>query len=151
MRPRLAAAQHRAVGRLHGDSLEARLVLLDVFARAGDGAARAHAADQNVDLAVGVVPKLRSGGVVVNRRVGGVVELLQDVAVRRLGQNFAGLGNGALHAVRPGSEHELRAKGQQQHTPLQAHRLRDGENQPVTFDRGHKGQRDTGVAAGGLN
>ena len=53
-----------------------------------------------------------SGPVVatVNRRVGRIVELLQDVAVRRLGQDLVGLGDGALHAVGPGGQHDLRAE-----------------------------------------
>jgi hypothetical protein len=50
---------------------------------------------------------------VVDGRVGGVVELLQDVAVGRLGQDLVGLGDGALHAVGAGREHNLRAEGQQ--------------------------------------
>ena len=118
---------------------------------AGDGAAGAHAADENVHFAVGIVPDLRAGGGVVDGRVGGVVELLQDVAVGRLGQDLIGLGDGALHAVGAGGEHDLRAEGQQQHAALQAHGLRHGEDQPVALDRGHKGQRDAGVAAGGLD
>ena len=91
------------------------------------------------------------GGGQVDGRVGRVVELLQDEAVRRLGQDLVGLGDGALHAVGAGGEHNLRAKGQQQHAPLQAHGLRHGEDQLVALDGGHKGQRDAGVAAGGLN
>ena len=103
------------------------------------------------DLAVGVVPDLGAGGLHVNGRVGRVVELLQDVAVRRLRKNFLGLGDGALHAVGAGREHNLRAEGQQRNAPLEAHGLRHGEDDFVALDRGHKSQRDAGVAAGGLN
>jgi hypothetical protein len=94
-----------------------------------------------------------SGPVVaeVNGGIGGVGELLRDEAVRRLGQNLLGLGDGALHAVGAGGQHDLRAKGQQQHAALQAHGLRQGEDQPVALDGGHKGQRDAGVAAGRLD
>ena len=124
---------------------------LDVVGHAGDGAARAHAGDENVHLAVGVVPDLGAGGGQVNGRVGRVVELLQDVAVGRLFQDLVGLGDGALHAVGAGGEHDLRAVGEQRHAPLQAHGLRHGEDDLVALDRGHKRQRDAGVAAGGLN
>ena len=84
-------------------------------------------------------------------RVGRIVELLKDKAVRSLGQNLVSLGDGPLHAVRAWGEHDLRAEGQQKHAALQAHGLRHGEDDPVALDRGHKGQRDTGVAAGRLD
>jgi hypothetical protein len=35
--------------------------------------------------------------------------------------------------------------------PLEAHRLRHGQNQLVSLDRGHKGQCDAGVATCGLD
>ncbi len=94
-----------------------------------------------------------SGPVVcqVDGRVGGVVELLQNVAVGRLVQDLLGLGDGALHAVGSGREHDLRAVGQQRNAPLQAHGLRHGEDNFVALYRGHKGQRDAGVAAGGFD
>src|SRR5579862_5461183 len=56
----------RAVDRLDGDGLEARLALLDDLADAGDGAARADAGDENIDLAVRVVPDLFSGCLAVD-------------------------------------------------------------------------------------
>src|SRR5205823_1202316 len=46
----------RAVRRLDGDRLEARLARLDDLADAGDGAAGADARDEDVHLAVGVAP-----------------------------------------------------------------------------------------------
>ena len=129
-------------------ALNSGLRSLDVVGHAGDGAASSHAGDENVDLAVGVVPDLGPSGGQVNGRVGGVVELLQNEAVRRLGQNLVGLGDGALHAVRSGGQHDLRAIGQQRHPALQAHGLRHGEDNFVALDCGHKRQRDAGVAAG---
>src|SRR5207302_909270 len=53
---------HRTRDRLDRDRLEARLALLDHFTDAGDGAAGADAGDENVRLAVGVVPDLLGGG-----------------------------------------------------------------------------------------
>ena len=52
-------------------------VVLDVARHAGDGAAGADAGDEDVDLAVGVVPDLGAGGALVDRRVGRVLELLR--------------------------------------------------------------------------
>ena len=87
----------------------------------------------------------------MDRRVGRIVELLQDEAVRRLRQDLVGLGDGALHAVGAGRQHNLRAKSQQRNAALQAHRFRHGQDQLVALDCGHKRQRDARVAAGRLN
>ena len=87
----------------------------------------------------------------VDGRVGGVVELLQDVAVGRLLQDLVSLGDRALHAVGAGGEDDFRAVGEQRHAALQAHGFGHGEEEPVALDCGHKRQRDAGVAAGGLN
>ena len=79
---RLAGAllgQDRARGGLHRHRKD-RLALgvLDVARDAGDRAAGADAGDENVDRAVGVVPDLRTGGLFVDRRIGRVLELLQQ-------------------------------------------------------------------------
>src|SRR5690606_37480946 len=70
---------HGAGGGLDGDGLD-RLApgLLDVARYAGDGAAGAHAGDQDVDRAVGVVPDLGASGRFVDRGIGRVLELLQQ-------------------------------------------------------------------------
>jgi hypothetical protein len=52
MRRRLAAGEHRALVRLDDDDLKVRLLLSQVAPRAGDGAARADAGDEDVDLAL---------------------------------------------------------------------------------------------------
>ena len=54
----------------------------------------------------------------------------------------------ALHPGRAGGEHQFRTVGGQQFAPLNAHRFGHGEDQPVAFDRGGKGEADSGVAAG---
>ena len=68
----------RALFRLdrHGQNLLA-LGVLDVARNPGDGAAGADARHQHVDLAVGVVPDFRPGGLLVDRGVGRVLELLR--------------------------------------------------------------------------
>ena len=146
-----AAGEHVAVRGLDGHGPEARLARLDVLADAGQRAAGADAGDENVRLAIGVVPYLRAGGLKVDLRVCGVVELLQDEAVGRLALQLLGLGDGALHAVRARRQNNLRAVGEQQNAALHAHRLRHGEDDAVSLDRGHKRQADAGVAAGGLD
>ena len=63
--------------------LHAGLARLEHLADAGDGAAGADAGDDDVDLAVGVVPDLLGGGLAVDLGVGRVVELAgQDGAGR---------------------------------------------------------------------
>ena len=62
VRAGLAAGEHGAVGRFDGDGLELWLALLDVAGDAGDGAAGADAGDEDVDLAVGVIPDLGARG-----------------------------------------------------------------------------------------
>ena len=84
VRAGLAAGQDRAVGRLDRDDLEAGLARLQHLADAGDGAAGADAGDEDVDLAVGVVPDFLGRGPAVDRRVGRVLELLRDDGVRDL-------------------------------------------------------------------
>jgi hypothetical protein len=87
----------------------------------------------------------------VDGRVGGVVELLEDVAVGRLGQNLVGFGDGALHAVGTRGEDDFGAEGKQGDTALKAHGFRHGEDELVALDCGDEGQGDAGVAAGGFN
>ena len=117
----------------------------------GDGAAGADARDQDVDLAIGVVPNLRPGGLEVNLGIGRIVELLRDEAIGRLGQDFLRLGDCALHALGAGSQDEFRSEGAQQNAALGAHGLRHHDDQLVAFHRRDEGQPDAGVAAGGLD
>ena len=54
---------HQRIPQLH---LDVGVLLLEVATTAGDGAAGAHAADQDVDLATSGFPDLRAGGAVVH-------------------------------------------------------------------------------------
>ena len=74
-------ADHRRVDRLDRDDLDRRLAALEHLAAAGDRAAGADAADQDVDLAVGVAPDLLGGRPAVDLRVGRVLELLRHERV----------------------------------------------------------------------
>ncbi len=51
------------IGKAH---LDVGVLLLEVLSAAGDGAAGAHPADENVDLALRCLPDLRPGGPVVH-------------------------------------------------------------------------------------
>ena len=84
-------------------------------------------------------------------RIGGVVELRQDEAVRRLAKKFICLGNCALHPVGAGGQHDLRAKCEQQYAALQAHGLGHGEDEAIALDGRDECETDARVAAGGLD
>src|SRR5262249_20082455 len=64
---------YRAVDRLDGDGLEGGLALFDDFGNAGDGSPDADAGDQDVYLALGVIPDFLGGGAAVDLRVGRVL------------------------------------------------------------------------------
>src|SRR6478735_7001947 len=102
----LATVEDRGLRRLDGDDLHAGLAGLEDLADTRDGAARADAGDDDVDLAVGVLPDLFGRGLAVDLRVGLVGELPgQDAPT--LGGDLLGLGHRALHAQRALGEDEL--------------------------------------------
>jgi len=78
--------------------LDVGVALFQEAAGAGDGAAGAHAGDQDVDLALRLVPDLGAGGLVVDARVARVLKLLQDERVGRGRRNLLRLLHRALHA-----------------------------------------------------
>ncbi len=97
------------------------------------------------------VPDLRAGRRLVDRRVGRVLELAhRHVAVRLGGVQLLGPGDRARHAERPRRQHQLGAEGDQDLAPLHAHRLGHGQHAVVAARGGGEGERDAGVAAGGL-
>ncbi len=126
--------------------------LLDVARNAGQRAAGADAADEDIHLAVGVVPNLGPGGLFVNRGIGRIFELLHQQILAGIGRGqFLGLGDRALHALGAGRQHQLRAERHQHLAPLHAHGIRHGEHAAVAARRSREGQRNAGVAAGGLD
>ena len=119
----LAAGEHRRVGGLNGNNLYLRVLLLEVAAGAGDGAAGAHAGNQDVDLAVGVLPNLRTRGRLMDGGVGGVHKLAGDHALGGLARQLLGLGDSALHAQRALGQHQLGTVAAHKLAALHAHGL----------------------------
>ena len=128
------------------DRLAARV--LDVAADAGDCAAGAHAADQDVDLAIRVLPDFRARGGFVDRGIGRVLELLQqNVLFRIRGDDLVGLGNRAIHPFRTFGQHKFGTQRREQFTALDAHGLGHGERDGNAAGGSDEGERDAGVAA----
>ena len=150
--PGCAAGQHRAVLGLDRDHPDRRLARLQHLADAGDGAAGADAGDDDVDLAVGVVPDLLGGGAAVDLRVGRVLELLRDDRVGDLRRAAPRRGRwrracpsapGVSSSSAPSSCSILRRSIDM--------RLGHDQDQPVALGGGDEGERDAGVAGGRLD
>src|SRR5699024_6162784 len=96
---RLAAGENRRVDRLDGNDRDVGVLLLEVLSGTGDRAAGADSGHEDVDVAVGVVPDLRTRGRFVDRGVGLVLELAGEDRVVRLLDDLGRLVDGALHAL----------------------------------------------------
>ena len=151
MRAGLALREHRGGGGLDGDNLNLWVLLLEELAHAGHGAAGANAGDEDVDLAVGVIPDLGAGRGFVDGGVGGVYKLAGDNAVGGLLLQLLGFRDGALHALGSVSEHELCAICLHKLAALDGHGLGHGDDHLVAASRRHRGDTDAGVAARGLD
>src|SRR5690606_36100241 len=126
--------------------------LFNITGDAGQGAAGTNAGNKDIHFTIGIVPDFRAGGVFVNLRVSGILELLrQEVVVRVGGENFLSLGDGARHTLGGFGQHQFGPQGLENLAPLQAHGGRHGKNQLVTAGSGDVGQRDAGVTTGGLD
>ena len=137
--------------RFDRDHAHARLARLQNLANPGDRPASADARDDNVNLAVRIVPDLLRRGAAVDLRIGGVFELLRhDRAGRRL-DDFKRLGDCALHALRGGSENQFRPEQGQHLAALDRHQFGHHQNQPIAARRRDEGERNSGVAGGRLD
>ena len=143
----LAAAEQRGGGGLDRDDMDRGLLLLEIAGGAADGAARAGARDEGIDLPVQIRPDLGAGRAVVRVGVGGVFKLPGDEAAGQLRRQLLGPGDGARHAVFAGGEHQLGAVGREQGAPLGAHGVGHGENDAVAAGDADGGEPDAGVAA----
>ena len=78
--------------------------------------------------------------------VGGIFKLLGNDRAGGFGDDFIGLGDGALHAGGAGGQHQFRAEQGQHLAALDRHGLGHDELQLVAAGGGDEGQRDAGVA-----
>ena len=87
----------------------------------------------------------------MHRRIGRIVELLQQIGLGNLLHQLAGQGNRPRHPFSAIGELQLGAVGPQHGSPFGAHRIRHGEDEPVASRGSHHRQGDPGVATGGLH
>ena len=114
-------------------------------------AAGAYAGDQRVQPAREIVQDFLRCGTRMHSDVGRVFKLLWNPGAACLCAQFFGAFNGALHALFLGRQVKLRAIGQHQAAPLDAHAVGHHQNDFVALDGRHQRQTDAGVARGRLN
>ena len=146
-----ALAQHRRGGRLHSYDLDIGVLALEVLAHAGNSAAGANASHKEINLTIGVLPDLRTGGLDVCLRIGRVHELAGDKGVGNLLCQLIRLGNGTFHALCALAQDQLCAVSLHQLAALHAHGLGHHDDDAVALGSGHSGQTNAGVAGGRLN
>mmetsp|Transcript_34230 Transcript_34230/g.81182 ORF Transcript_34230/g.81182 Transcript_34230/m.81182 type:complete len:332 (+) Transcript_34230:217-1212(+) len=142
-----AAREDSALRGLDGDDPHAALDALEVLPGAGDGAACADARDERVDGAGRVAKDLGAGGGPVDRRVGGVLKLLQHVGAVRRRRDFLRLLHRTAHPLGRVREDELRAKGLQEHAALERHGGRHRQDELVALRSSDEREANSGVSA----
>src|ERR1019366_5753141 len=92
------------------------------------------------------------GGAEMDLGVGGVLELLeQKEPLGVAGYHLFGPDDGAGHAFGAGGENQVGAQSLEHLAALRRHGLGHGEVDGIPAGGGNEGQRDPGVAAGGLH
>ena len=151
MRAALAGGQYRGGIRLNSYYLDIRVLILQVLAGAGYGAAGAYACNEDVNLVTGLLPDLGTGGCVVRSRVCRVYELTGDEAVRGLLSQLVCLCNRTGHTLRAFGQNQLSAVCLQHVAAFNAHGFRHGEDDAVAAGSCNCCQTDAGVAGGRLD
>lgn len=137
------------VARLGGDDLDVRLVFAQV---AADAHQRSRGAEAGHEVGDGreVGEDLRAGGGVVGARVVRVSVLVEHDPVGVLGGQFLGDADGRVGAARRRGRDDLGAPHGEQVAPFLGGVLRHDAHDAVALELGRHGERDSGVAAGGL-
>jgi len=145
----LASLQDRALG-FDGDGEDAGILLLEEAGDAGERAAGADAGDEGVDASVELLPEFLSGGVVVELRVGGVVELEGGPNVGVGFGESEGAADGAGHAIGFGGSVDLGAESTHEGAFFFGEAFGDKEDDAVAAVDADEGESDAGVAGGGF-
>ena len=138
----------RRIFRFHRDDLDARLAFFEHLAHAGAGATGADRGNENVDLAVRVVPDFLGCCLRMDVRICRILELLRHPAIRGFLEDLLRFGDCTLHALRSRREDKLGSEHGEEGAPLHAHSLGHGEDEFVSCGRRDESERDARVAAG---
>ena len=141
-----ALGKHGRVRRLHGNDPHARVLLLQVCARAADRATGTDASNQDVDLSISASPDLGPRRAIVNRRVGRVGELRRDERIGIFVRKLLRLCDCALHAVCARREHELGTIGAHELAALDRHGVGHHNDNAVASRGGDGSKANAGVA-----
>ena len=147
----LSTRQDRATFRLDCHHLQARLARLQQPATACKCAARADAGQHGVDCAIRICPDLFSRRLLVDFRIGRIVELARHNGAGCFRQNFLRLGDGAAHPLLFRGQNQLGAEIGQHLAPLDGHGFRHGQDQAIAPAGRRKGEADAGVSRRRLN
>ncbi len=116
----------------------------------GNGAGRAHGADEVGDAPFCVTPDLGAGGLEMRPRIVGIGELIEHqtlaIALHLLGQIA-----GVFHAAALGGEQQLGAEGFHGLGALDTEVFGHDEHHAITQNGGGHRQGDAGIARGGLD
>ena len=151
MRTSGPAREHRTGRGFHRHHAQLWRSLLEQACTSGDCAAGAHPGDKAIDHTIAVVPDLLGSGAFMHRRIGRIVELLQQIGLGNLLHQLTGQGDRPRHAFGAIGELQLCAVGPQHGPAFGAHRIRHGEDEPVAPRGSHHRQGNSGVATGGLH
>ena len=151
MRGRGAAGQDGGGRGLHRDHAHRGLSRLQHLANAGDRPARTDAGDHGVHPACGVIPNLLGRGNAVDQGVRLIVELLGHHGAGNGLHKLFGATDRAGHPPLGGGQLQPCPQEQQHFAPLHRHALGHTQDQLVAFGGGDKGQRNSGIAAGGFD
>ena len=146
-----ALRKHGRARRLNGDNLHVGVLGFQICANASHRAARAHARNEDIDLALGIVPNFRTRGFDMGLGICGIGELARDEAVRNLGGEFFRLRDSALHAFGAIGKHQFGTVSLHEQATLDRHGLGHRDDESIAASRSNRSQADTRIATRGLD
>lgn len=144
------AGNLRAIRRLQADNFNAGIFFLEKARAAHDGAGGAHGADEVRNRALSLLPDFRAGRTVMRQWIVAIAELVEH-APFALGLHLYGEIACALHAFFLRDGNQLGAVSRHGITAFLALVVGHDEDHAIALDGRHHGQRNTGIAAGGLD
>ena len=151
MRSGSAAAEYRRSIGFHGENLDRGIFFFQIFTDSGQSSSGSDSGDECVDFTVGVAPDFRSGRPFVACRIGRIFKLLGNEGAGMLSMEFLCFVDRAFHPGRPVGQHDLRPVCLKQFPAFDAHGVRHGEDQTVSFDCGGESETDPSISGGRLN